>query len=105
MTPAPAEVEADNVTLGEIGRNVAKLTSSMEKLSEKVEQYPKWADVQRIEAQLRGELTAAVEQRKTEYRNLAQDVAELAAWKTWALRTIMALVIAAVIGAILVVKP
>lgn len=95
----------EDVTLGELNRKLDSLTGSVQSLTDKLDNYPRWPDVQRIERQWQEKLDAAVAQRETVTGGITQRIADLESWQTWAARIIIGLVIAGVITAFFVFKP
>jgi hypothetical protein len=102
-TGTDREIDAP-ITIGEIGRNVARLTTSVDSLNTRIGQYPQWADVNRVEAGLKAELNSAVNERKLVVDQHAQRIASLEAWQTWVIRITLGLIITGIIGAIFVIK-
>jgi len=86
MTPAavPLVVESEAVTVGELGRNLAKfektVTDSLAVIGSKLDERPDWKDVRSIEAQL------------------VERIKRLEEWQTWAVRLVVGAVILAVIA-------
>lgn len=90
----PTSTDVDTVTLGEVNRNVSRLFDKVEELTKTVGDYPKWADIRRIEA-------AEAERHNT----LAAEVNQLRNWQTWAIRCILGALIAGAITALFVFAP
>jgi hypothetical protein len=84
---------AEAVTLGEVKRHLESLSGDVHKIRDKVDDLTSWRDVQRVEDGLKMQLGA-----------LEKRIAELEAWKTWTLRTVVGLVIVAGFGLIIAAK-
>ncbi|MFF5793971.1 hypothetical protein ACFY5D_18155 [Paeniglutamicibacter sp. NPDC012692] len=80
---SPVSTEAETVTLGEVNRNLIKLTEQVTNLANAVAGRPEWADLKRIET--------ALEKR----------IASLESWVKWAGRTIIGALIVAAVGLLL----
>lgn len=92
MPPTSTETEA--VTLGEVNRNVSRLSEQMAELTKTVSDRPTWHDLRRME-----EATA------DRHKTLADEVASLRNWQTWAIRAILGALIIGGVGLLFVVKP
>lgn len=95
----------EDVTLGELNRKLDGLASSVQKLTDKMDDYPKWSDVGRIEKTLKDSIAAAIEQRGTVTGSLERRIVELEAWQTWAARIVIGLVLTGVVAAFFIFKP
>lgn len=96
---------ADDVTLGELNRKIDGVAGAVKDLTDKLDNYPRWPDVKRIEEQLGRNLRAAIEQRDTVVDGLKLRITDLEAWQAWALRIVVGLVISGVIAAFFIFKP
>jgi tetrahydromethanopterin S-methyltransferase subunit B len=74
--------ETTQVTLGEVGRKVDNLAEQVSNLAQSVSAAPNWRDFQALETRVKD----------------AED------WQKWFIRIVLGLVIAAIIGAVIVVK-
>lgn len=90
----PTNTDVDTVTLGEVNRNVSRLFDKVEELTKTVGDYPKWADIHRIEAS-----------EAERHDMLAKEVEALKNWQTWAIRCILGALIAGAITALFVFTP
>lgn len=93
-------------TLGEIGRSVDRLEKEIggvrgdiKQLEEKV---PTKELVQAMERAFQASLEKTEEKYDTKIDAIALQVNDLEAWKTWTLRLVLGLVIAAVMGLVIV---
>ncbi|MGM7776144.1 hypothetical protein ACSVHC_09015 [Arthrobacter sp. KNU-44] len=95
----------EEVTLGEVSRTLAGLVQSVEKLTEKLDKYPQWPDVLRIEKQWQDKLDAAIAQREQAIAEATRRISELESWQLWAARIVIGAVILGVISAFFIFKP
>lgn len=88
--PPVNPVDSD-VSTGEIGRRLDRfestVTGSLSDIASKLDARPDWQDVRRIE------------------KGLLDRIATLEDWQKWAVRLILAAVILAVLGVVLVARP
>jgi hypothetical protein len=99
-------VNEEHPTLGEIGRSVDRLEKEIggvrgdiRQLEEKV---PTKELVQAMERAFQASLTSTELRWSAEIDGVKAQLNDLESWKTWTLRLVMGLVIAAVIGLVLV---
>lgn len=78
--------QSTEVTLGEVNRNVTSLMGKVDTLTQNVAAGPDWADVRRIEA------------------GIIERVTRLEDNHRWITRAVLALVLAAVIGGVLITR-
>jgi|GEM_PF-6140223 len=95
----------EDVTLGELNRKLDGLAGSVQKLTDKLDDYPKWSDIKRIEGNLKDTITAAVEQREAVIKAVEHRVMTLESWQTWAARIVIGAVVTGVIAAFFIFKP
>ncbi len=100
MTPPTEEV-----TLGEVSRKLDGLVDSVKAITERLDQYPRWPDLKRIEDQWHEKLEAAVLQRELAITEATRRIAELESWQLWAARIVIGAVVSAVIAAFFIIKP
>lgn len=93
------------VTLGELGRKVDDLATTMKELAQRVDERPSWQDVRRIERGWEERLAGAVKQREIVTRSQEHRINDLQAWQTWAGRLFMGGVASSIIGAYFVLRP
>lgn len=86
----PASTEVETVTLGEVNRNLIKLTEQVTMLATAVAGRPEWADLKRIEQSNEKQLTP-----------LDARVSSLESWVKWAGRTIIGALIGSAIALLL----
>lgn len=96
---------SEDVTLGELNRKLDSLATSVQKLTDKMDDYPKWSDIKRIETQIKDNIQAAIEQRETIIGALTRRVSELESGQTWAVRIALGVVIAGIVAAFFIFKP
>lgn len=89
MTPPNDDV----MTLGEVGRKVDDLATTVKDMAKRVDDRPDWHDVRRIESHWNTKLTAA-----------ERRITLLESWQTWAGRLFMGGIVTSIIGAYFVIK-
>lgn len=95
----------EEVTLGEVSRKLDGLVESVRSITDRLDQYPRWPDLKRIEDQWQEKLEAAVLQRELAIAEATRRIAELESWQLWAARIVIGAVVSGVIAAFFIIKP
>lgn len=86
------------VTLGEVARNVQAVRLDLAKMTELIGERPDWQDVKRVELGLESKISAASEKSKGEIAALKERLGRLEGWGNWATKLALGAVGAAVLG-------
>ena len=99
---SPASTEVETVTLGELNRNVNRLSDQMTKLTEAVSANPTWPDIKRIEQQQNDARPAVVKVAEEQHAAMESRIQVLESWQTWAGRSILGALIAGAVALLFV---
>lgn len=91
---------ADDVTLGELTRNMGRLSGQIETLTGRLGELPDWQDVRRVEAGLDQRINAERQQRETAQASANLAIKALEDSRSYLVRWVMGSVGTAVVGAI-----
>lgn len=88
----------DDVTTGEITRNLGEIKEAVKEVKAAVEERPDWGDYKTLRETLRAELAAAVALIKVEQGTQDLAIKALEDWNKWAVRTVGGVVLVAAAG-------
>lgn len=97
---SPRDGGDDDITLGELGRNLNALRDEIGKLREAFTGYVVIGVYQAEQRLMEDKVTNLQAQTKAEIANVRADLEELKSSRDWLVRTIIALVIVTVMGAV-----
>lgn len=93
-------IPTNEVTTGEVTRNLEKVFHALDNLTVAVEARPNWEDLSRAELALQASIAAEVAMRKAERLAADKAIHALEEWNKWAVRTVGGAFLLAVAGVV-----